>query len=55
MAIPATRNPNIEHGLKEKSNIALTLSNTILETANTQAEIECSWEVIEQGISTREH
>jgi hypothetical protein len=54
MTVPATRQPNIEHGLKDQTNIALTLFNTILETANTRAELERSWEVIEQDISIRE-
>jgi hypothetical protein len=31
--------------------MTLTLFNTILETANTRAELELSWEVIEQDIS----
>jgi hypothetical protein len=51
MTIPSTRQPNIEHGLKDHTNIALTLFNTILETVNTRAELEHSWEVIEQDIS----
>ena len=55
MTILVTRQPNIEHGLKYQTNIALTLFNAILETANTQVELECSWEVIEQDISVQEH
>ena len=51
MKVPVTRKPNIEPSLKDQTNIALTLFNTILETANTQAELERSWEVIEQDIS----
>ena len=54
MTIPFTRQPNIEPSLKDQTNIALTLFNTILETANTRAELERSWEVIEQDISVRE-
>jgi len=54
MTIPITRQPNIEPGLKYQTNIALTLFNTILETANTRAELECSWVVIEQDISVWE-
>jgi hypothetical protein len=54
MTIPAIRQPNIEHGLKDQGNISLTLFNTILETGNTWAELECLWDVIEQDISTRE-
>jgi hypothetical protein len=55
MTIPSTRQPNIEHGLKDQTSIALTLFNTILETASTRAELERSWEVVEQDISIREH
>ena len=51
MTIPSTRQPNIEHGLKDHTSIALTLFNTILETVSTQAELERSWEVVEQYIS----
>ena len=51
MTIPVTRQPNIEPGLKDQTNIDLTLFNTILETDNTQVELEFSWEVIEQDIS----
>jgi hypothetical protein len=54
MTVPSTRQPNIEHGLKDQTSIALTLFNTILETASTRAELECSWEVVEQDISIRE-
>jgi hypothetical protein len=54
MTIPSTRQPNIEHGLKDQTSIALTLFNTILETASTRAELERSWEVVEQDISIRE-
>jgi hypothetical protein len=51
MTVPSTRQPNIEHGLKDQTSIALTLFNTILETASTRAELERSWEVVEQDIS----
>jgi hypothetical protein len=54
MTVPSTRQPNIEHGLKYHTSISLTLFNTILETASTQAELERSWEVVEQDISIRE-
>jgi hypothetical protein len=45
------RQPNIEHGLKDQTSIALTLFNTILETVSTQAELERSWKVFEQDMS----
>ena len=54
MIVPITRQTNIEPDLKDKTNIALTLFNTILETTNTWVELERSWVVIEQDISVRE-
>ena len=54
MTIPVTRQPNIGNGLDDQTNIALTLFNTILETASTHVELECSWEVIEMDISIHE-
>jgi hypothetical protein len=54
MTVPVARQPNIEPGLNDQTNIALTLFNTILETTNTRVEIERSWAVIEQDISVRE-
>jgi hypothetical protein len=54
MTIIVTRQPNIEHGLKDQTNIALTLFNTILETANTRVELERSWAAIERDISVQE-
>jgi hypothetical protein len=54
MTVPVARQPNIEPGLKDQTNIALTLFNTILETANTRVELERSWEAIEQDISVQE-
>ena len=55
MTVHVARQPNIEPGLKDHKSIALTLFNTILETANNWVELECSWVVIEQDISIREH
>jgi hypothetical protein len=54
MTVPSTRQPNIEHGLKDQTSISLTLFNTILETASTRVELERSWEVVEQDISIHE-
>jgi hypothetical protein len=51
MTVPSTRQPNIEHGLKDQTSIALTLFNTILETASTWVKLERSLEVVEQDIS----
>ena len=49
------RQPNIEPGLQDQTNIALNLFNTILDTANTRVEVNCSWKTIEQHISVQEH
>jgi len=46
MIVPVARQPNIEPSLKDQTNIALTLFNAILETANTLVELECSWATI---------
>jgi hypothetical protein len=54
MSVHVARQPNIEPGLKGQTNISLNLFNTIVETANTQVEIECSWEAIEQETSVQE-
>ena len=54
MNVPVARKPNIEPSLKDQTIIALTLFNTILETANTRDELERSWAVIEQDISVQE-
>jgi len=54
MTVPIAKKPNIKPSLKDQTNISLTLFNTILETANTQVELERSWAVIEQDISVQE-
>ena len=54
MTVPVARKPNIEPGLQDQTNIALDLFNTILDTANTQAELNRSWATIEQDISSQE-
>jgi hypothetical protein len=54
MTVPVARKPNIEPGLQDQTNIALNLFNTILDTANTQAELNRSWATIEQHISAQE-
>jgi hypothetical protein len=54
MTIPVARQPNIEPGLIDQTNITLTLFNTILKTANTWDELERSWAVIEHDISIQE-
>jgi hypothetical protein len=54
MTIPVARQPNIEPGLQDQTNIALNLYNTILDTANTHAELNHSWAAIERDISAQE-
>jgi hypothetical protein len=54
MTVPVARQPNIEPGLQDQTNIALNLFNTILDTANTWVELNRSWETIEQDISAQE-
>jgi hypothetical protein len=54
MIVPVTRQPNIEPGLQDQTNIALNLFNTILDTANTRVELNHSWAAIERDISAQE-
>jgi hypothetical protein len=54
MTVPSTRHPNIKLGLKDQIRISLNLFNTILETASPWADLELSWEVVEQDISIHE-
>ena len=53
MIVPIARQPNIELDLQDKTRIALNLFNTILDTANTRAELNHSWVAIER-ISAQE-
>jgi hypothetical protein len=55
MNFSVARKPNIESGLQDQNNIALNLFNTILDTANTHAELNHSWATIERDISAQEH
>jgi hypothetical protein len=55
MTVPIARQPNIEPSLQDQTNIALNLFNTILDTANTRAELNHSWATIERDISAQEH
>jgi hypothetical protein len=55
MIVLVARQPNIELSLQDQTNIALNLFNTILDTTNTRAELNHSWEAIEQDISAQEH
>ena len=54
MTVPVARQPNIELDHQDHTNISLNLFNTILDTANTQSEINHSWKEIERDISAQE-
>jgi hypothetical protein len=54
MNVPIARQPNIETSLEDQTNISLNLLKTILDTANTQVELNHSWVAIEQDISAQE-
>ena len=54
MTVPAVTQPNIQPGLSSQIHIALNLLDTILKTANTQDELEQSWEAIERDITAQE-
>ena len=51
MTVPIARQPNIELGLQDQTNIALNLFNTILDIVNNCVELNHSWEKIERDIS----
>ena len=55
MRVPVARQPNIEPGLLDQTNIALNLFNTILQTTNNRVDLECSWAAIERDISIQEN
>ena len=55
MTVPVTRQPNIEPGLQDQTNISLNFFNNILDIANTRAELNHSWAAIERDISAQEH
>ena len=51
MTTPVTRQPNIEPDLLDQTIITLNLFDTILKTATTWIELECSWAAIEWDIN----
>jgi len=55
MTVPIVRQPNIEPGLSDQTNISLNLFDTTLKTAITRAELECSWAAIERDIIIQEY
>jgi hypothetical protein len=54
MTVPSCRQPNVEPGLQDQTNIALNLFNTILQTETNRIELERSWATIERDISIQE-
>jgi hypothetical protein len=54
MTVSAARKPNIELDLQDQTNIALNFFNTILDTANTRAELNHSCVAIARDISAQE-
>ena len=54
MTVPSSRQPNVEPGLQDQTNIALSLFNIILQTTTNRDELEWSWAAIECDISIRE-
>ena len=54
MTVPVARQPNIEPSLQDHTSISLNFFNTILDTANTCAELNHSWVSIERDISAQE-
>jgi hypothetical protein len=54
MIVPNSRQPNVEPGLQDQTNIALNLFNTILQKTTNQVELEPSWAAIERDISIQE-
>jgi hypothetical protein len=55
MNVPVVRQPIIEPGLSDQTNIALNLFDTILKTAITRTELEHSWATIERDINIQGH
>ena len=54
MTVPIAKQPNIELGLQDQTNIALNLFITILDIANTCVELNHSWAAIERDINIQE-
>jgi hypothetical protein len=54
MIVHVEKNPNIELDLQDHTSIDLNTFNTILDTANTYAELNHSWVAIERDISAQE-
>ena len=51
MTVPVARQPNIDPGLSDQTNISLNLFNTILQTTNNRVDLERSWATIERDIN----
>jgi hypothetical protein len=54
MTVLVARQPNLEPGLQDQTNIALNLFHTILDIARTCVELNRSWAAIERHISAQE-
>lgn len=54
MTVPFARQPDIEPGLSDQTNIALNLFDTILKISITWVELKRSWATIEWDISIQE-
>jgi hypothetical protein len=54
MTVPSCRQPNVEPGLQDQTNISLSLFNTILQTTTNRIELERLWAAIECDISIQE-
>jgi hypothetical protein len=54
MIVLVARQPNIEPVLSNQTSLTLNLFDTIMKTATTWAELECSWAAIEQDINIQE-
>ena len=54
MTVPNNRQPKVEPGLHDQTNISLNLFNTILQTTTNRVELERSWATIERDISIQE-
>jgi hypothetical protein len=54
MTVPTQIQPNLGQGLEDKTNITLTLYNLILETDNSQDELNHYWEVVSEEAWIRE-
>jgi len=55
MIVPIVRQPNIEPGLLDQTNITLNLFDTIINIVTTRTELEGSWAAIKWDIGIQEY